>query len=120
MKTRKSNDQRSNAKNLNNRQYVVDLKNQIKQAYKKLSAMYYINCNEKNDFTNLEKQETMRIWEKPNWFILLHDTRHRKDYFVNIANVVSISIDKENSNIYGNGSSYGAFFRSSIEFMSNK
>lgn len=37
----------------------------------------------------------MNYYEKPNWFIHLHDTRRRKNYFINIANVVSIVIDRE-------------------------
>lgn len=37
----------------------------------------------------------MNNYEKPNWFIHLHDTRRRKNYFINIANVASIVIDRE-------------------------
>ena len=44
MKTQSPNDQRSNVKNPNNRQYAVDLKNQIKQGQRRLSTMGNVDC----------------------------------------------------------------------------
>lgn len=56
MKTQNPNDQRANVKNPNNSQYLVDLKNQIKQAQRKLSTMSNIDCSLKEEVKMKQKK----------------------------------------------------------------
>lgn len=55
-KTKTSNDQRSNVKNPNNRQYAIDLKNQIKQGQRRLSMMGNIDCSLKEKVKMKQKE----------------------------------------------------------------
>ena len=56
MKTQTPNDQRSNVKNSNNRQYAVDLKNQIKQGQRRLSTMCNVDCSLKEKVKMKQKE----------------------------------------------------------------
>ena len=56
MKVQKPNDQRSNVRNPNNRQYAVDLKNQIKQGQRRLSTMCNVDCSLKEKVKMKQKE----------------------------------------------------------------
>ena len=63
MKTQKPNDQRSNVKNPNNRQYAVDLKTQIKQGQRRLSTVGNVDCSLKEK-VKMKQKELSKLQNK--------------------------------------------------------